>query len=136
MRRASKYPDTDTFTYHNANPKNRITGDCVYRAIAKALDIDWKEVVLELAKLACETGQSPASDKNFGLFLERHGFTKCKQPKQPSGKKFTGAEFVRCHNETIVMNIGSHHVSCAVGGKIHDIWDCSHKCVGVYWIKL
>ena len=36
MRRQDKYPDTEVFHYFNANPKNRITTDCVVRAICLA----------------------------------------------------------------------------------------------------
>lgn len=39
MKRQEKYPETRTFHFHNANPKNRITGDCVTRALCTALEI-------------------------------------------------------------------------------------------------
>ena len=56
MRREDKYPDTSTFKYYNANPKNRITTDCVVRAICTALMIPYNQVVMEMAKLQCDTG--------------------------------------------------------------------------------
>ena len=37
MKREDKFKDTATFHYYNANPKNRITGDCAFRAISTAL---------------------------------------------------------------------------------------------------
>ena len=36
MKRQDKYQDTDYFKFYNANPKNRLAGDCVIRAIATA----------------------------------------------------------------------------------------------------
>lgn len=54
--RQQKYPDTDTFHYYNANPKNRITGGCAFRAISTALNQDYNQTVMEMAELMCKTG--------------------------------------------------------------------------------
>ena len=35
---------TNWFTYNNVNPKNKINGDCVIRAIANAMNKTWDEV--------------------------------------------------------------------------------------------
>jgi hypothetical protein len=134
MKRTVKYPDTDVFNYYNANPKDYITSDCVYRALALALGKAWREVVMELAETALTTGRSPASVENMDAYLKKHGFVKKPQPKHQSGKKYTGAEFCREHKETVIMNIGGHHVTCSANGQIHDIWDCTNKCVGNYWV--
>ena len=56
MNRKERYPDTDTFSYFNANPKNKITGDCVARAICTALELPYNQVVMELAEQQCKTG--------------------------------------------------------------------------------
>lgn len=39
MTRQEKYPNTDTFTYYNANPKNRITGDCMLEQSQQLLEL-------------------------------------------------------------------------------------------------
>ncbi len=44
MTRKEKFPDTKTFHYFNANPHNRITDDCVTRAIYTALEISYTKV--------------------------------------------------------------------------------------------
>lgn len=36
------------YVYLNLNPKGKLTGDCVKRAIAKAADMDYMEVAREL----------------------------------------------------------------------------------------
>ena len=58
MKRQEKYPDTSTFHYYNANPHNRITGDCWARAICNALEIPYNQVVMEMAEFQCKTGYS------------------------------------------------------------------------------
>lgn len=56
MKRQEKYPETSTFHYYNANPKNRITTDCVIRAITTALEQDYNKTVMEMAEMQCKTG--------------------------------------------------------------------------------
>ena len=38
--------------------------------------------------------------------------------------------------DLIVCTIGGHHVTCIIGGKVTDIWDCTGKFVGNYWKKV
>lgn len=44
MNRKDKNPTTNWFAYNNVNPKNKINGDCVIRAIANAMNKTWDEV--------------------------------------------------------------------------------------------
>ena len=133
------YPDTDTFHYHNQNPKNRITGDCMYRALSTALDIPYNDVVMGVAVKRCETGYS--GSKLIDLYLKSKGWVKQKQPKKLDNTKFTGKEFctlLQYHlnnpmcigllddlgiivNNRIVTNIGSNHIVAIINGKVWDI---------------
>ena len=91
--RQEKYPETNTFHYYNANPKNRITGDCVVRAICTSLEKPYEEVYRELLELCLKNGYSIASKENYSKYLELLGWTKHKQPKKANGSKYTGEEF-------------------------------------------
>jgi len=146
--RIKMYPDTKTFHYYNANPKNRITGDCTFRAICTALEKDWKDTVMEMAEFSCQTGYAINDDKGIMKYLEKNGWIKMKQPKKVNGTKYTGSEFCQYLNDhfpngkgisNIVANIGCHHIVCIrfTDGefKVNDIWDSSHNCIGNYWIK-
>ena len=95
MKRTEKYPETTTFHYYNANPKNRITGDCTFRAICTALGQTWEETVVEMAMLSCETGYAVNDTKGVEKYMEKKGWIKHKQPRKPDGKKYTGAEFCK-----------------------------------------
>lgn len=137
MRRHEKYPDTDIFTYENVNPKNRITGDCEIRAIAKATKLSWNKVVQSLADIGIETGCSPFVVNAYGLFLERKGFKKRPQPRHLDNTKYTLREFILEHPKgRYVINM-PHHVTVVVDGKNYDIWDCtkSSSKIGNYWEK-
>lgn len=151
MTRQQKYPDTDTFHYHNQNPKNRITGDCAIRAISTGTGIPYNEVVMGLARLQCETGYD--ADKCIDKYMKSVGWVKQKQPRKDDGTKYTGADFCRWLSVNygkgqigdIVCNIGGHHmvaikptnsgdgINCRY--KVHDIWNSTYKCIGNYWTK-
>lgn len=133
--REQKYPNTDTFTYYNANPKNRVTGDCVFRAICTALEQTWEQTVMEMAELSCKHGYALNDTKGIEKYMEYKGWKKCKQPKKSNGTKYTGAEFCKIFKGTCVANIGGHHVVCIKDGKVLDIWDSTYKCIGNYWVK-
>ena len=148
--RVEKYPTTDVFQYYNRNPRNRITTDCVIRAISLSLDLPYTTVVMEMAEMQCKTGYDDASKEPIDRYLKSKGWVKCKQPRKVDNTKYTGEEFCRkiqhpiyceelnlpgCDWHRIVANIGGHHIVSIVEGKIHDIWDPSHKCVGNIWVK-
>ena len=95
MRRQDKYPDTEVFHYFNANPKNRITTDCVVRAICLATQKSYATVVMDLAKLQCETGYDDGDKPLIDRYLQMQGFLKQKQPKKPNGKSILVESFAK-----------------------------------------
>lgn len=148
MTRQQKYPETSTFHYHNENPHNRITTDCVIRAISTATEIPYNQVVMEMAELQCKTGYDDGDTKLYDLYLKSKGWHKCKQPRKADGTKYTGKEFCEMADKrfdlldrSIIANIGGGHVVCIKantfqeGHKVYDIWNCTHKTIGNYWIK-
>lgn len=139
MRRQDKYPDTHVFHFHNSNPKNRFTTDCVIRAICTALEIPYNQVVMEMAKLQCETGYDDGDNKLFGMYLEQKGWVKQKQPRKDDNTKYTGEEFcifIAREKRRYVANVGGNHTVAIVNKKVYDTWDSTEGCVGNYWIKV
>lgn len=148
--RADKYPTTEVFQYYNRNPKNRITSDCVVRAISHALGIDYTTVVLEMADMQCKTGYDDASKELIDRYLKSKGWVKCKQPRKYDNTKYTGEEFCLklkhpiyceelnlpdCNWHSMIANIGGHHIVAIMEGKIHDTWDSSGGCIGNVWVN-
>lgn len=139
MTRQQKYPDTDTFHYHNQNPKNRITGDCGIRAISAGTGIPYNEVVMGLAKLQCETGYD--ADQCIERYMKKIGWVKHPQPRKIDNTKYTGKEFCALvaeeygYNTNIVANIGGLHMVAIIKCRVWDIWDSTYKCIGNYWTK-
>lgn len=147
MTRQEKYPETSTFHFHNANPKNRLTGDCVARAICTAAELNYSTVVKALATIQCDTGFDGCCPEGYGKLLSRLGWTKHKQPRKPDGSKYTGKEFCRelmaydsMLNEDfnirrVIANIGGGHVAAIIEGRVYDTWDCTDGCIGNFWTK-
>ena len=145
--RQKKYPDTDTFHWHNANPKGRLTGDCVIRALCTAMEKPYIEVLTRLYENSIETGYSIASKENFDSYLKAQGWVKHKQPKKYDNTKYRGYEFckelLRYDSEIdsgedmhhIIADIGGHHIVAIISGQVWDTWNSTTKCIGNYWAK-
>lgn len=137
MRREQKYPNTSTFQFYNANPKNRAGGDCVVRAICTALNQSWEQTVRELTEVGIKHGYVLNDKKTYEKYLESKGWTKHKQPKKPDGTKYTGKEFCERARtyENYIAHIGGHHMVAIINAKVYDIWDSTDGCIGNYWTK-
>ena len=142
MTRQQKYPDSFVYHYHNANPKGRITADCVIRAISTALNQDYNETLNELCQLQMETGYMLNDKKCYEKYLDMKGWIKCKQPRKIDGTKYTGHEFCSSGiikklqlGKRIVAHIGGHHLVAIIDGRVWDTWNSTGGCIGNYWIK-
>ena len=138
--REQRYPETKTFHYHNQNPKNRITGDCTFRAISLATGLSYNDVVMDMAKMQCKTGYALNDKKGIERYMESIGWVKCKQPRKTDGTKFTGKEWCKelqnmGSTASYIANIGGHHIVCIKEGKVWDIWDSTDGCIGNFWVK-
>lgn len=154
MRRQEKYPETSTFMYYNANPKNRITGDCWLRAICTGLEEDYNTVLRELVEIHLQTGYELSSSQAIEKYLTGKGWVKNKQPRKDDNTKYTGQEW--CNHLSIndkdgsignmICNIGGHHMvaikptnhgdgfNCRY--KVLDIWNSTDGCIGNYYTKI
>lgn len=141
MTRQEKYPETSTFHYYNANPKNKITTDCVIRALCVGMTKTYEEVYRGLMETSLRTGYHLDDVKCFEKYLQENGWIKNKQPRKVDNTKYTGKEFCQKLNETAkryanyIANIGGHHIVAIVDGKVNDIWDSTDGCIGNYWTK-
>lgn len=151
-KRKAKYPDTDTFHYHNANPKNKITTDCVIRALATGLQMEYNDVVMELAQMQCATGFDDGDTQLIDKYLKSKGWVRCKQPRKDDNTKYTGKEFCRTLSHPIyseeldlyslpfnwhrvIADLGGHHIVAIVEGQVWDTWNSTGGCIGIVWVN-
>ena len=151
QRLMERYPETDTFLWHNENPKGHISDDCVIRAIAGASGKSWYEVFDELNIVRRETARV---DKTaIKKYLAQEGWSIRKQPRKADGTKYTGSEFCKWLSVNypngelgrIIADIGGHHIvficptehgdgiNCRY--KVLDTWNSTGRCVGSWWTK-
>lgn len=152
MRRQDKYPDTKTFHFFNANPRNRFTGDCRIRAISTATGIEYNKVVLALALVQMKTGYDQCANQGISILMDKIGWRKMPQPRKSDGTKYTGNEFCRevqrglmegkkfgsdgiVISPRIFCNIGGNHEVAIMDGKVWDTWNSTDGCIGNYWVK-
>ena len=143
--------ETKYFTYYDANPKHKKTGDCVIRALATAMRKSWDEVLTDLYNYALKYKQMLNDDALYKKYLKDNGWIMLKQPRKYDNTKYTGIEFCEelqdgssfkyddnlCIDEVdnIIAHIGGHHIVAIIDGKITDTWNSSGGCIGNIWIK-
>ena len=138
-KRQKRYPDTDYFHFHNANPKGKITCDCTVRAISTALQQDYTITLREMTESSLKCGYMVNDPRNEAHYLKSKGWVKMNMPKKNDGKKYTGIEFCKYiakENINYIANIGAEHIVAVIGCKIIDTWNSSNRCVGTYWVKI
>ena len=137
-KRQRKHPDTDTFHYYNANPKNKLTGDCWLRAVCTGLNQDYNQTLREMAEIQIQTGYEMSCNEAVTKYLATKGWVKMKQPKRPDGTKYTGKEFCKelaKPGVRYICNVGGHHMAAIVDKKVNDIWNSTYKTIGIYFVK-
>lgn len=128
------------YEFINLNPNGKFCGDCVIRAIALACDQSWEETIREMTEFGIKKGLVLNDKKLYPLYLEYKGFTKMSEPHYVDNTKMSVREWIRHRGivwikKKIIVNVGSHHLSAIINGKINDTWDCSDNTMHTWWVK-
>ena len=119
---------------YNPNPTGRFVGDCVVRAVAKALDISWEEAYDLITDAGYIMGDMPSSDSVWGAVLRQHGFYRKAIPNQ-CPDCYSVEEFARDNPEGIyVLGFGGH-VATVVDGDLYDSWNSSREIPIYAWFR-
>lgn len=144
MKRQERYAETNCFHYYNANPKQKVTSDCVVRAIATATQKEYSEVLRDLVAVQLVSGYDISDKQNFRKLLITYGWKKHQRPRNSQNQKMRGAEFCseiqngnfrHYRKKAIIAEIGKRYIAAIIDGKIFDIWDYSQREVGEFWTK-
>lgn len=135
QQRINRFPETEVFKYHNANPKNNFTGDCVARAISVAMGITWEEAVRDMTDHAISKGYMFNDKKNIKSYLKSHGWVKCKEPRDVFNKKIIAEDYlIDNYFSRAIVNLGTRHIAAIIDGQIWDTWNSSHEVIHSYWL--
>lgn len=121
--------------YYNPNPKKNRTGDCVVRAMCKAMDKEWDEVYIDLYRIGFELKVMPNADEAWKEYLIQNGFIYHTIPVKKGSKRPTVSEFAKNNKQgTYVLRVAHHLVTCHEG-YYYDSWDSGDRSMYGYWEK-
>lgn len=120
------------YQYYNANPDRKQVGDCVIRALSKALGQDWEKTFVEVAFEGFLLCDMPSANHVWGAYLRLKGFSRYTIPDE-CPDCYCVADFCRDHPEgTYILSLDGHVVAVQ-DGCFYDTWDCSDRAVLYYW---
>lgn len=124
-----------SYAYYNPNPRHRSTGDCVIRALSKALGQTWDEIYAGLSVEGFTLKDWGNADNVWGRYLRRHGFQRHFIPDDGLGD-YTVSDFAEDNPcGTFVLSVPGHHVVTVVDGEYCDSWDSGRECPSYFWTK-
>lgn len=120
------------FTPYNPNPRGINTGDCVIRAICKALDMPWEKVYVELTVKGLQEAMWGDTNAVWEKFLKERGFVQHVLPNT-CPDCYTIADFANEHKVgTFIVATGTHVVAVK-DGKYFDTWDSGYLAPSYYF---
>jgi hypothetical protein len=119
------------FIKYNANPYLRNTEDCAIRAISKALDKPWRDVLMELTQLGASMGYMPNHRAVTTKYLKSKGWTWHRGDKRRmKDYHFKSTHIVQLHSNKVFR---SGHLTYCDDGIIYDTWNCEGYKVDGYF---
>jgi hypothetical protein len=114
------------------NPFGLRVGDCVIRAISKALDKPWEETYIDLCVQGFMLGDLPSSNAVWSSYLRYKGFKR--RTIEDCHECYTVEDFCREHPKGVyVIGTGTHAV-CVCDGCVFDAWN-SLREIPVYYFE-
>ena len=122
--------------FFNPNPsKTLFSGDCVVRAICKALDAPWEEVFQDLCFLGLSIKRMPNDHDCYRTFLFNAGYSHAGISTRKGSKRPTVESFAATHQTgTYILEV-AHHLVTVQNGMFYDTYDCGQRCLYGYWYK-
>lgn len=120
--------------YYNPNPCKKNVGDCVVRALTKALDSDLETVFAGLTVVSYALSDMPSANHVWGAYLRKMGFKRYIVDDYGLDG-YTVDDFCKDNKKgTFVLAIPGH-VVCVVDGDYYDTWDSGDEIPQYYWTK-
>jgi hypothetical protein len=125
-----------SYVYYNPNPKGLRVGDCVIRALCKALDKDWDTVFVDLMLEGLALKDMPSSDYVWGSYLYKNGFRRNVIPND-CPNCYSVSDFAYDHPKGLylLMTSDHDHILAVDNGSIFDTFDSSDEVPVYYWRK-
>ena len=118
---------------YNVNPFNRRVGDCVIRAISKALNKSWESTYIELCVQGLMMADLPSSNAVWSAYLKHKGFRRYTVENCPDC--YTVEDFCQDNPQGTYILAIDGHVVCVADGRYYDSWDSGKEIPIYYWTK-
>lgn len=122
------------YVYFNSNPENKLVGDCVIRAIAKATGDDWETVYLGVASVGFDLHDMPSANRVWGQYLRSRGFERFSIPNT-CPDCYTIRDFSFDYNKGVYLAATGTHVVAIIDGNYYDTFDSGDDVIIYYWRK-
>lgn len=115
------------------NPFGLRVGDCVIRAISKALNQSWEKTFIDLCVQGFMMGDLPNSNAIFSAYLRHKGFKRHTIEDCPDC--YSIEDFCQDHPQGVfVIGTGTHAVA-VIDGCYYDAWQSGKEPVVYYFEK-
>ena len=121
------------YVFYNANPLKRRVGDCVIRAISKALNMSWDDVAIDLSMMMVIQKDIISSNALWGEYLMLNGFERGILPECPDC--LTLDEFCKIFPSGTYVACTGTHVVAVIDGNFYDTFDSSQEIITYYYKK-
>lgn len=119
---------------YSNNPRGRSTGDCVIRALSKALGKSWEEIYAALCIQGLQMGDWGNSNPVWDVYLRQNGFSRSFLPND-CPDCYTIVDFAKEHPKGTYIVATGTHVVAVVDGSIYDTWDSSNEVPTYYYYR-
>ena len=121
------------FIRYNANPANRLVGDCVIRALTVVFNDTWRHIYADLTMMGYFVYDMPNANEITAEYLLLNGFSLHDIP-DTFPDYYSISQFVTDHPYgTYVVATGSHIVA-VVNGNYYDTGDSGNEEI-IYYFK-
>lgn len=122
------------YSFYNPNPVGRLVGDCVPRALAKALDTDWESAKVLISNASFQMADMETGDSVWGAVLRKNGFYREIIPNE-CPDCYTVEDFCNDHQEGVFVLYCGGHVCAVKDGVVYDTQDSRYEIPEYYWYK-
>ena len=123
-----------SYVYFNPNPKGKMVGDCVIRALSKILGYDWDRCYAEIVAEGFMLCDMPSSNYVWGSYLKHKGFVRMNLP-DTCPECYTLEKFCADHPRGEFIVATGTHVIAVVNSNVYDSWNSLDEIVTYYWRK-
>lgn len=122
------------YIFHNENPKNLLTGDCVIRAIALITDSSWYDTYNDICVQGIKMADMPSSNNVWITFLKKNGYKMNILPDD-CPDCYTIKDFCEDFPKGKYIVATGNHVVAVINGDYYDTYD-SGEMSPIFYFEL